>query len=83
MCHQTLRGKEWCTNNQETGGQTVRLIGLLFGVFNNWTVLFALCLVVVFLSVRTYVSHPIVGWDFLILRDYYENRCWSNAFIHF
>ncbi|MDR6723113.1 hypothetical protein J2W91_001565 [Paenibacillus amylolyticus] len=39
MCHQTLRGKEWCTNNQETGGQTVCLVGLLFGVFNNWTML--------------------------------------------
>lgn len=29
MCHRTLRGKEWCTKNQETGEQPVRLAGPL------------------------------------------------------
>lgn len=29
MCHRTLRGKEWCTKNQETGEQSVRLAGPL------------------------------------------------------
>lgn len=27
MCHRTLRGKEWCTKNQEMGEQAVRLAG--------------------------------------------------------
>jgi len=29
MCHRTLRGKEWCTKNQETGEPSVRLAGPL------------------------------------------------------
>ncbi|GAS84481.1 unknown protein [Paenibacillus amylolyticus] len=30
MCHRTLRGKEWCTKNQELGEQAVRPAGPLW-----------------------------------------------------